>query len=87
VSALSLDGPGAVRVDAIEPDSPAARAGLREGDMIIGLDGQPVASADRLHQLLDGSRIGREMMLKLLRGSMPPEVMYLRVQPSARLPA
>jgi S1-C subfamily serine protease len=86
VSALSLDGPGAVRVDAIEPDSPAARAGLREGDMIIGLDGQPVASADRLHQLLDGSRIGREMMLKLLRGSMPPEVMYLRVQPSARSP-
>jgi S1-C subfamily serine protease len=87
VSALSLDGPGAVRVDAIEPDSPAARAGLREGDMVIGLDGQPVASVDRLHQLLDGSRIGREMMLKLLRGTMPPEVMYLRVQPSARASA
>jgi len=86
VSALSLDGPGAVRVDAVEPDSPAARAGLREGDMVIGLDGQPVASVDRLHQLLDGSSIGRELMLKLLRGTMPPQVMYLPVHPTARLP-
>ena len=86
VSALSLDGPGAVRVDSVEPDSPAARAGLREGDMVVGLDGRPVASVDRLHQLLDGSSIGRELMLKLLRGTMPPQVMYLSVHPTARVP-
>jgi S1-C subfamily serine protease len=84
VSALALEGSGAVRVDAVEAGSPAARAGLREGDLIVGFDGQPVPSVDRLHQLLDAERIGREGVVKLLRGSMPPEVRYVRVLPAER---
>ena len=84
VSALALDGPGAVRVDLVERGSPAALAGLRVGDLIVGLDGQAVPSVDRLHQLLDAGRIGREGVLKVLRGSMPPQVQYLRVLPAER---
>jgi hypothetical protein len=39
---------------------------------------------DRLHQLLDAGRIGREGVLKLLRGTMPPQVTYVRVLPTGR---
>ena len=84
VSALGLESTGAVRIDAIEAHSPAAAAGLREGDLIVGFDGQPVPSVDRLHQLLDAGSIGRELMLKTLRGTMPPQVRYVRVQPAER---
>ena len=84
VSALDLDGSGAVRVDMVEPASPAALAGLREGDLIVGIDGRAVPTVDALHQLLDGERIGRESVIKLLRGTMPPQVRYVRVLPSER---
>jgi S1-C subfamily serine protease len=84
VSALTLEGNGAVRVDVVERGSPAALAGLREGDLIVGFDGQPVPTVDRLHQLLDADRIGREGVLKVLRGSMPPQVRFLRVLPAER---
>jgi S1-C subfamily serine protease len=84
VSSLALEGSGAVRVDLVERGSPAALAGLRVGDLIVGLDGQAVPSVDRLHQLLDADRIGREGVLKILRGSMPPQVQYLRVLPAER---
>lgn len=87
VSALQLDGGGAVRVDAVEAGSPAASAGLREGDLIVGFDGQPVPSVDRLHQLLGIERVGRASMIKLLRGVMPPQVRYVHVLPGERAPS
>jgi hypothetical protein len=39
---------------------------------------------DRLHQLLDAERIGREIVIKLLRGTRPPAAHYLRVTPGQR---
>jgi S1-C subfamily serine protease len=84
VSALALEGSGAVRVDMVEAGSPAALAGVREGDLIVGIDGHALPSVDALHQRLDGERIGRESVIKLLRGTMPPEVRYVRVLPSER---
>lgn len=87
VSALALEDGGAVRVETVEAGSPAERAGLREGDLIVGFDGRSVPSVDRLHQLLDAERIGREAVVKLLRGAMPPQVVYLRVLPTERAAA
>lgn len=81
---FGLDPASGVRVESIEAGSPAATARLREGDIVIGLDGQGVPSVDRLHQLLDGERVGREIVVKLLRGSRPPEVLYLNVKPGQR---
>src|SRR5207248_7234088 len=49
-----------VVVISVEEASPAKRIGLREGDVIIALDGQPVAGVDDLHRLLtDAREIGR----------------------------
>jgi S1-C subfamily serine protease len=52
-----------------EPDSPAKRAGLREGDVIIALAGQPVAGVDDLHRLLSDVRASSNAELTLLRGT------------------
>ena len=56
-----------VRVASVEPESPAARAGVRGDDLIVGLDGVAIDSVDRLHQTLDASRVHKPCVLKLLR--------------------
>ena len=52
-----------------EPNSPAQRAGLREGDVIIALEGQPVAGVDDLHRLLTEVRVAATSELTVLRGT------------------
>jgi S1-C subfamily serine protease len=72
-----------VRVAAVEPGSPAARAGFRDGDIVVGIDGTAIDSVDALHQALDRHRIGRESVVKVFRdGALKP--MYLMVTPLER---
>jgi S1-C subfamily serine protease len=51
----------------IEKGSPAARAELMTGDIIVRLDGEPVTGADDLIRLLTGDRIGRAIDIDVLR--------------------
>ncbi len=82
VLAYELPQSSGVRVASVEPNSPAARVGVREGDLIVGLDGLAVASVDALHQALDGSRVNRDCILKIIRGTRTPAPMYLTVRPA-----
>ena len=52
-----------------EPGSPAAKAGLQEGDVIVALEGEPVEGVDVLHRLLSEERIGVSTRLTVLRGA------------------
>lgn len=61
-----------------EPNSPAKRAGLREGDVIVALEGQPVAGVDDLHRVLSDVRAGGTAELTVLRGT---ERMRLAIVP------
>jgi S1-C subfamily serine protease len=56
-----------VRVMSIEPGSPAATAGLEEGDVIVAWDGKPVAGIDALHRLLTEQYLGAGVEATLLR--------------------
>jgi len=51
----------------VEPESPAARAGLREGDVIVDFAGQPVSGIDDLHKLLTGAQIGVRSEMSVIR--------------------
>jgi S1-C subfamily serine protease len=62
-----LSQSGGVLVTSLEPGAPAAKAGLREGDLIVRLDDQGVESLDDLHRLLTEARIGTQAELTVLR--------------------
>ena len=85
--AYGLTQNSGVRVSSLDKGSPADHAGLREGDLIIGLDGVDIASVDQLHQTLDASRIQRDCVLKLLRGTLSPQPLYLNLRPVERATA
>jgi S1-C subfamily serine protease len=51
----------------LEPDAPAARAGLLPGDVVIRLDGIDVNGVDDLIRILDRDRIGRRIEMEVLR--------------------
>lgn len=57
----------AVMVGVVEPGSPAEKAGMQPGDIIVALDAEPVTGADDLVRLLTGDRIGRMVTLDVLR--------------------
>ncbi|MFN2421311.1 MAG: S1C family serine protease [Gemmatimonadota bacterium] len=58
---------GGVLVRSVESESPAERAGLREGDIVVGFAGAAVAGVDDLHRLLLEERIGLASQIEVLR--------------------
>ena len=69
VRSQQLKTEAGVLVISVEKQSPAERAGLNQGDVIIALDGAPVRSVDDLHKVLTEARIGSSCELTLLRQS------------------
>jgi serine protease Do len=67
--ALKVAGtPSGVRIDDVDQDSPAAKAGLREGDIVIDVDGDRVRSARQFSRLIQETPDGRSVKLGILRG-------------------
>jgi S1-C subfamily serine protease len=67
--ARSIEGESAVLVAGVEPGSPAAEAGLLDGDLLLTLGGSRVRGIDDLHRLLGGDAVGRPLALSVLRGT------------------
>ena len=67
VRAYDLPVGTGVLVTSTEPDSPARRAGLREGDVIVAYDGVPTGGIDDLHRLLTERRVGVAATLTVIR--------------------
>jgi S1-C subfamily serine protease len=57
----------AVMVSAVEPRSPADRAGITAGDVVLALDQHAVTGADDLIRILTGEQIGRRVEVETLR--------------------
>ena len=58
-----------VLVREVEEDSPAARAGVRRGDLIVEAAGRPLTGVDDLYAALDGLDDGQSLVLGIVRGA------------------
>lgn len=74
-----LKADSGVFVVAVEPEGPARQAGIREGDIVVFFDKQPVKSVDDLHKYLAEKPIGREYVITILRNG---EKLDLKVTPT-----
>lgn len=57
----------AVLVVSVEKESPAAKSGLSEGDLIVAFDGEPIGSIHELHKRLMAEQIGVESKITIVR--------------------
>ncbi len=75
---FELSAATAVQVVWVDEHGPASRAGLREGDLIVALNGKGISSVDDLHRFLSGWSSGSVLTLTTLRNG---ERRNLRVIP------
>lgn len=76
---FGLPNETAIFVTAVEPNGPASRAGIKDGDMIVGFAGKPVSVVDDLHRVLTDNAIGTAIEVEVLRGN---EKKSLSVRPA-----
>ena len=67
-SAIELPVTDGVLVVRVLPNTPAAEAGLRRGDVIIEIGGQPIRRADQLQSTVDEVKVGEALQVTLKRG-------------------
>jgi S1-C subfamily serine protease len=58
----------AVEVSGVEEGGPAAAAGIREGDLIVSIEGRAVGGVDDLHRFLADWPIGKQLAVTVVRG-------------------
>ncbi len=56
------------------PNTPAEKAGLRRGDVVTDIDGQAIATAEQLQQLVEISQIGQTLKLQVQRGNLSKQL-------------
>jgi hypothetical protein len=66
--------PGGVRIGRIQPDAPAALAGLLAGDVIVALGGEPTPDLNALREVLFLKNAGDRVKVKVRRGEKEIEV-------------
>src|SRR5438270_561599 len=79
----NLPREAAVLVVSVEKGSPAAKAGLREDDLIVAFDGEPIGSIHELHKRLMAEQIGVESKIVIIRHT---EKLELRIVPEELRP-
>src|SRR6184192_4304337 len=73
-----------VLVVSVEKNSPAERAGVREGDLIVAFNDQPIGSVHHLHKILVGEQIGVGASLTIVRHTEKLELPILPAESRAQ---
>jgi serine protease Do len=66
---LGVKGELGAVVTRVMPDSPAAEAGIQEGDVIVSWDGHPIQNAGDLTLKVAGTQIGKKVEAKIIRNN------------------
>ncbi|SRR5579883_2640173 len=73
-SPIQLPSVHGVLVAQVIPNSPAAAAGIRPGDVILQVDGQPITKSEDLLNIVESSRIGQTLQIRVQRGDSTQQV-------------
>ncbi len=73
-SPIQLPEINGVLVGRVVPNSPAATAGMRPGDVIVQVDGQQITKGEQLLNIVEGSRLGQVLQLRVQRGNQTQQV-------------
>jgi S1-C subfamily serine protease len=65
---LKLASENGALLISVEPEGPAAQAGLMLGDVLLALDGQPIRDTDDIQAHLGAEKVGKEVAASILRG-------------------
>ena len=65
--------PGALVV-AVEPNSPAAQAGIRPGDVVIRFDDEPVGEPAGFVLMLTRAKVGTQLPIEIMRDGQPQTI-------------
>jgi len=68
-AAVEIPEVSGVLVVRVVPNSPAATAGVRRGDVILQVDGEPITTAEQLQGVVEDSRLGQVLQIKVQRGT------------------
>ncbi|MGH8003024.1 MAG: HhoA/HhoB/HtrA family serine endopeptidase [Brasilonema sp.] len=68
-SPIQLPEVNGILVRQVVPNSPAAAAGIRPGDVIVQIDGQRITKSAQLLDIVENSRVGQELQLQVQRGN------------------
>ena len=68
---LALDRPRGVYLSGVKPQSPAARGGLRDGDVILSIDDTDINHSNQIQTLIYGRDPGDAIELQILRDNEP----------------
>ena len=83
---MGMSVPQGALVADIWPNGPAARAGLRQGDVIVSVDGRPAVDAAAVSYAISSRRPGDSVKLGVRRGS-SEQTLTLRAEPPPATPA
>jgi len=72
--AFNLDRPRGALVAQILPDSPAASAGFKQGDIILRYGGEPVEESSQLPRMIGATPVGKTVAMSILRNGEPLEI-------------
>jgi serine protease Do len=73
---FKLDSPNGALIASVDPGSPADKAGLRPGDVVVAFNGQPVDDPNKLPRLVAATKPGTSATLKIWRDGKTEDIKF-----------